>query len=518
MKKVLLVFFMAVSTLVLFAATSFAEGTGNLVIHFQKWDGDYSTVGMNSWGNEGVTMGLKNPDEVGWTTDDFGVKVEFNGLDAYEAGVTEGAIGVQVVGHNGDDSDPINWSVDWNKKLANVEIPREQVQDGKTTHVYLFEGGVSRETDEANFAYPIYADPDMGGMMVVYFDPSNAYEENLGVHSWGWAEGSNAAAWNDPLQIFEKVGRTSDGTFVYAGVLAYADPMGTPGAIVYYGQGDDSKKTGNLEPASSENGAYIETPKAAGELDVVYVLNKGDNNITLNNIWLNEPEAFALEAFTFRIVDFDAEEMTGTYAVDPNTLIVKISSLLENPYEAAVTETEQADAIAEIESWFTVREVTGEATFGSPLAIERVDFARSNETLDTFVVILDGDGLDNTKDYQLDFSDMLAENPHEANIMIDMDTNAPELVFFSPNAIVGVPEAERIIEVPWGEAFNQNLFPSYQVDDDRDGDLTQFVYVPSGDHSTLDTRTEGDYPITLRVVDNWGNVTEVTFTFRVVKD
>ncbi|PKK90041.1 MAG: hypothetical protein CVV62_01235, partial [Tenericutes bacterium HGW-Tenericutes-7] len=78
-------------------------------------------------------------------------------------------------------------------------------------------------------------------------------------------------------------------------------------------------------------------------------------------------------------------------------------------------------------------------------------------------------------------------------------------------------EAERIITVAWGQPFDPNLFPRFRVIDDRDGEITPFVYVPKGEFSVLDTRTEGDYVIMLRVVDRWGNITEEKFTFRVVK-
>jgi hypothetical protein len=105
----------------------------------------------------------------------------------------------------------------------------------------------------------------------------------------------------------------------------------------------------------------------------------------------------------------------------------------------------------------------------------------------------------------------------KASIVLDMDSEAPEFVFVSPASIVDTPEAQRIIEVPWGTPFNQNLFPRFRAIDNRDGDLTIFVYVPKGENSVLDTRTEGDYTIVLRVVDKWGNATEEAFTFRVVK-
>ncbi|NWH10145.1 immunoglobulin-like domain-containing protein [Acholeplasma laidlawii] len=74
-----------------------------------------------------------------------------------------------------------------------------------------------------------------------------------------------------------------------------------------------------------------------------------------------------------------------------------------------------------------------------------------------------------------------------------------------------------MIEVEWGKPFNLADFPLYDAVDDRDGDLTRAVFVPKGENSKLDTRTVGDYVIMLQVSDAWGNVTQETFTFRVVK-
>lgn len=106
----------------------------------------------------------------------------------------------------------------------------------------------------------------------------------------------------------------------------------------------------------------------------------------------------------------------------------------------------------------------------------------------------------------------------KASIMLAMDTEAPEIQFISPTNIVGKDASERIIEVAWGVPFNQNSFPRFRATDDRDGDLTSFVFVPKGDFSVLNTAEEGDYTIMLQVSDKWGNVTQETFIFRVVKE
>jgi hypothetical protein len=104
-----------------------------------------------------------------------------------------------------------------------------------------------------------------------------------------------------------------------------------------------------------------------------------------------------------------------------------------------------------------------------------------------------------------------------ASLELNMDKEAPVLTFISPLSFLGKPAGERIITVPWGQRFNQSLFPRFAVADDRDGDITSFVFVPKGAFSVLDTRTEGDYTIMLQVSDRWGNVTQETFIFRVVK-
>ena len=101
--------------------------------------------------------------------------LNLNGLTVSETG----SIGFQTVVFD-DGANP-----NWNKKLANVEIPKTQIVAGETRHVYMFEGGVSRETGEENFAYPIYAPIGKESVVVVYFDSTNNYEENLGFHSWG---------------------------------------------------------------------------------------------------------------------------------------------------------------------------------------------------------------------------------------------------------------------------------------------------------------------------------------------
>lgn len=618
MKKVLLALILLASAFGFLGTRSFAAGTGNLVIHFQKWDGDYTDVGFFTWTAPFTTKAAVDG------TDDFGVYFEYNDI----------AIGSSLAGIVYFQEAGKEW---WENKLtADINFGDILVED-ETVHVYVFEG---LDTAGPNASAFFVADPAAYNMLLVYYDPTGSYEETLGVHAWnGWTSFTEPA-WATPAQVFADGGKASDGSIVKVAMLSASSP--NAGLLIYAG-GDENKKTGDVNLSA----ALSATP-ALGDVGVAYVLSKGDAYTANDNLWYNDNTDFITEAFSFRLIEFNNEDKTGTYAVDPTTIIVKTSKQITNPYASAETVEEQNAAVAQVAEWFAVREMTGVATYGEPLDIERVDFAKSNATINAFVIIL-GEALDNTKDYEIFFETNFPEalevavevevtinltapantpdgatlslagdlqtpnvwSPGDANytatqigdtdeyvvtftvsvtepyttfnykwtrgswdndefvvdsnrqvvipnnvteiefddvveawkdinppaekyaapdrvapevpanlaasLAVSMDTEAPVLSFISPNGIIDKPEAERIITVEWGKPFDPNLFPRFRVQDDRDGEITPFVYVPKGTFSVLDTRTEGDYVIMLRVVDRWGNITEEKFTFRVVK-
>ena len=607
MKKVLLALFLAYVAFVTVGITSFAAGTGNLVVHFQAWEEEsYDSLGSWAWGD---TASGKLKDGL----DDFGAYWEYNDV---AVGTEVGFIAVTWLGTEGPD---------WNAKLTDdIIIPSDTIIEGETVHVYVFEG------KQGNGNAPVYvADPSTFNLMLVYYDPAGAYEETLGVHNWGWT--NDAEAWATPNQIFSAAGYSEAGIEVKGAMLHAVEDYA--GLLIYAGD-DASKHTGDL------NDTNVITDKTPGAVNFAYVVNGGAGLTDNSNVFTTASE-FADVAFTFKLLAFNLDEMSGTYAVDPKTIVVRTSSSVESPYPLAENK-EEAEEI--IKGWFKVRENLGDGNFGDPLLIERVDFAKSNTTLNSFVVILE-EGLDNTKNYEVFFDTMhpedLAEakevevtinvqlpsntpsdatislgasfggwNPAEptmqatkisdteytitfkvsvqsayttfeykwtqgswdigenlssgnrvfvlentkdsivyedvvsawdndsdaadtkypatnrspfiptdaeASLAVNMDTDAPVLTFISPLSFLGADDENRVIEIPWGQPFDFNLFPRYAVSDDRDGDLTSFVFVPKGDFSVLDTSTEGDYTIMLEVHDNWGNVTQVTFIFRVVK-
>jgi hypothetical protein len=613
MKKVLLALILVASAFVFFGTGLFAaEGeTGNLVVHFKAWDDNYESLG--SWGWNGTSGKLADG------IDDFGAYWEFNDI-AIDGAAQMGFIAVYWVGEGPD----------WGKKLTgDVLIDRTVLQVDKTVHVYVFSG--IGNTTTANPGYFV-ANPDTRNVLVVYYDPANAYEETLGIHAWGWND--IASEWGTPTQVFTNAGVSEAGIPVKAAMLS--NPAEDWAGFLIYAGSDADKKTGDVTLAGS--GATL-----PGDVGFAFVVSKGNAYTAGDNVFYNNFAGFAEEAFSFKLMPYSAEDKSGTYAVDPNTIIVKLSANVTSPYATAAAADKEA-ARETIKNWFSVHEVISAGVYGEALEIERVDFAGSNPTLNAFVIILaDGSELDNTKEYEVFFDlgfpdedldeakdvevtiqvtvpantpaeavirlagsvngwnpenvdftavqigssnvyeltftvsvteayttfeykwtrgswpteEFVASNrplvvpnnvdsilfedvvlswadidaPAEkyaapvrtasinqsASIMLAMDSSAPVLTFIAPTAIVGLPAAQRIITVAWGQPFNVNQFPRYRALDDRDGDVTAFIYVPKGAFSVLDTRTEGDYTIMLRVVDRWGNATEETFIFRVAK-
>lgn len=615
MKKGLLALLLVAVSALTFGISAFGAGTGNLVIHFQSWSGEYDELGNHTWA-PGLSPRVRDG------VDSFGAYWEYNNVP----------VGTEVP------FIAVYWkdgAQDWGRKLTDdVFIPSSAIVEDKTVHVYIFQGMLGNGN-----AKVFVSNPNTHNLLAVYYDPAGAYEETLGIHGWGWTYEDDAAVgasqWGTPSQLFSVAGRSEAAIDVWGMMLSAKE---TWAGFLVYGGDDATKKTGDIN-----DGNFV-TNKELGAVNIIYIVNAGDG-VTNNSNVFTTPNAFRDEAFSFKLLPFSPEEMSGTYAIDPKTLVVKTSSAVASPYAAATNDAERVAAEALITSWFQIKEDLGNGQYGPALAIERVDFGKTNTTLNTFVIALgDGVELDNAKDYEVFFDTQYLQdlavakeitvtlnvtvpentpdeatislgasfggwNPgdaayaatkqsdgsysitfkinvtaaystHEykwtqgtwdlgenssgnrsfvlsndmtsvtfndeikawdkdtdaettkypatvrtvfvptnasASLALDLDSDAPVLTFVSPLSFVGKTADQRIIEVPWGQAFDQSLFPRYSVTDNRDGDITSFVFVPKGNMSVLNTAAEGDYTIMLQVEDKWGNVTQETFIFRVVK-
>lgn len=617
MKKIVLALLVLLTgfTFVLSTYADEAE-TGDVVVHFHKWDNNYDGVGAHAWGS------TFTPTAVPTGTDDFGIYFEFKDV---EVGTELGFIAVYF--NNPDD----NSSQNWDRKLTG-DVKFEAAKKGETVHVYVFEGADSdKEGDQA-----FVAKNDMYNMLLVYADPSGNYEENLGVYAWnGW---DFKPEWAKPEPVFSSAASHSAIKEIKVAMLHSDAP--DAGLLIYAG-GDENKKTGDvkLEDALGDD-------PVLGDVGFAYVVNKGDGYTKGDNVFYNVDD-FAEEAFSFKLMPMSRNvngEIKGTYAQNPTTVMVSLSSPVVNPYLVAAKNDKEA-AKEKMMDWFTVHEVL-EDGFGRRIELEDLHFAQGAETVTDFVLILKNE-LDPSKEYEVLFQtikglvpeDLVEEetftlvfnveldkpledgqritipggfsgwNPNlESTVMVkvddlnykveveltipagevvynteykyvnngdwsgeerltdnryiyvsrvdlvdgkfelhdsitfdgekekrepneiampdslvyyatidlDLDKEAPVIEFVT-QSLIGKPEAQRIIEVPWGKPFNMNLFPRYEVIDNRDGNISGLVYVPKGDFSKLNTKVEGDYVIMLEVVDAWGNVAQEKFTFRVKK-
>src|SRR5690606_6023016 len=140
MKKIILSLFALVALLVTLPQF-FADEveTGNLVVHFKKWDGDYTDLGSWGWG---ANVSDKSTYDA---LDDFGAVFNFNNVPVVAADNTEtiGFIGVR----RPDGGDP-----DWNTKYTgDINIARTVVKANQTVHVYVFQGTANSSADDPRY-------------------------------------------------------------------------------------------------------------------------------------------------------------------------------------------------------------------------------------------------------------------------------------------------------------------------------------------------------------------------------
>jgi hypothetical protein len=376
---------------------------------------------------------------------------------------------------------------DWDNKLsyggADLKLDVTGIKgNGGVKHAVLFENAKEGEV--------VYSSVNPTGYVVFLSYFAASYEENLGIHNWNWSS-ENAASWGSPLQVFETVGRAGDGAEVKGAILE-CDDIASAGLLIYAG-GDDSKKHAAHGDIKKDSGDF-----EGAEKGVLYPVA-----VCGGNVFNNAMTDFVNDAFKFKLIGYAKDEAgydTGTFATNKTNIIVKTSADVVVPMEKDGAALTTAERTAIAGGYFTITEKGTSNT----VEVDHADFNQfATSGVKDFVVVLKQE-LDNTKEYVLSFNNGAGK---EAEIELSLDTQAPEIVIVSPNDY-------EVISVPFNQKFDMSLFPTYVAVDDRDGDITNLVYVPKG-QGYLNTNKKGDYPITLRVEDKWGNVTELTFTFRV---
>ncbi len=624
------------------------SGEATVVVHFHKWDENYENVGGHAWNGKVLVEVDGAYQELGdgvqpTGRDEFGIYFTYR----FQAGATAPDLGfIPVMASDWKADGTI--VQDWNNKLtsggANVEIKVTDFAAGSTHHVYVFEGskGVNAKVDEGEVPYFI-ADPEMVNLLVVFYDPNNNYHENLGVHSWNWIEEQNAPGWNSPLHVFSNVGMIGSAPVKAAMFKQTKDKVGSAGLLIYHGDGDNSKYTGDIKKEVTPDVGIYAADVEVGSTTPVFVLNAGAGNASNNNVYFGEtiPE-FAVEAFTFRFDLGSFANGAGTFAMNKRVVYTMFSLSIVTKFVTGGLTDEQKEAFKQdmISRFSIVEVVNGEPTTNK-VPITEINFNEFADDTKEFILSL-GQDLDHKKQYRVVYqaptpeqpvkqrtirfevtapagtpnvyvvgslngwtpgrsnwkltkgannvwtlevkaklapqkfeykyvyapdwpyeedvagnrelvigdettvvvSDTVtwktapvegAEYPAEAaaHVLADeelhvievpepifaeleLDTEAPKLIFqsdFDGETEDGIPYIliERYSE------WDQTLFPIFRVNDNRDGNITNLVYVPADtEYKVLNTGELGDYKILLRVTDEWGHVTEVVFIFRVV--
>lgn len=420
---------------------------GRVVFHYQKWDSDYSDVGLWTWstGTNGTSAPVTKAG-----VDDFGAV-----LEVY---IGEGGADIGLI--------PIADSIGTDDRWTYRETPDGQhitfdvtpITSGAVDeiHIYYFQGGLQTY---------FVADPAKANVITLYYSMTGTYEENIGLYTWGsWDKQSNSTFGADSVLMTTSF-KSPDGV-PGVGVMNTFNPATEEDWIGYlvYGYVDSSnegKKTGDINNA---NGLGFGTMEA-GDVKVVYV-GFADLTTSLDH------DRFVLELMveTEKVAIYD-------YVDYEQTEFPRVEIDFEGKFVLLKDGVDISDKILSI------------------------DYNMEKDVVTEFVLQLSED-LDNTAEYVLQFNNgKEGIDLQEAEIEIDMDTTAPVFTFISAQQVTIVA----------GEGWDTALWPNVRVTDDRDGNITNRVYVKSGE-GTLDTNTPGTYEIKLTASDSWGNEAQAVFT------
>ncbi|MBU0997514.1 MAG: hypothetical protein KKE16_05640 [Firmicutes bacterium] len=432
-----------------------ANVAGRVVFHYQKWDGDYSSVGLWTWGTG--TDGTQAP-------------VEKAGVDEF------GAVLVVNVDDNADDTIgliPLAADITTDDRWASRETPDGQhivfdvtsIKNGTTDQidVYYFQGGLQTY---------FVADPTKANVLVLYMNTSGEYTETTGIHNWGWDE--NAAGWGEPLPMIEAF-KTPDGMPGIAQLLTVSptEIVNNPGIIVHDG---DTKYSGNDNIQFQTDGttSYFDG-MVAGDVMVIYAGVAGST-----------PDSYSYTQVRADFVDELMNYEKGDAIWDYVT------------YE----KTDYPRVAIDISEFFSLTKdgVAMTDPFTS------VDYNMEDDAITELVLVLAADLL-NASTYELTYNNgKEGIELQDATIEVNLDITAPVITFIS----------DQEVTIVAGEGWDSALWPDMRAMDDRDGNVTDRIYVKPGD-GTVDMNEVGEHIVTLTVFDTWGNESTADFTIIVTE-
>ncbi len=357
---------------------------------------------------------------------------------------TIGVIPLQVI------TPAIDWSTkdDYLGKDMRIDVTTLVTGTATSMDVYFISGqdGV------------LNVDNTTGNLIVVYFDPTldykNTAEDITNGDYWGscWDNDGPAVDWGTPAQFTQVAYYNGVDTnkMELIALPVGTDAKDTIGFIVHDG---DAKKNAN------DINIDVTGIKRSGNKIVFYKAGNADIE--------TDSATFIDDAFTFNFIPFTLSTLAGTYSPTPNLIKVAFNQ------DIKINETDGDGNVTTVfqPSFFTLKE--GDTVI--PAANYEIKYLNTT-TVCTFAIQLkDGHELDDTKTYTLSYDNGLTGTDQlQASTVVDLDTQAPVI------QIVG----DSAVTITQGAEFTG--FPDFVASDDRDGTITNKVYVPS-DKGTLDT-------------------------------
>lgn len=457
------------------------DGLKTLVFHWHDPTGNYENAGLHVWntGTGGSGAPIAKTGE-----DDFGAY--------FNICIGEGTERVGIIPLRLNEDGSQNWytKATFQEKNLYVDVGELFGEDGlDELHVFFVDNG------EEVYKIRNY-NPELNYIFVFYADEAARYE-GWGVHTWG-TDGGDEVSWDDPIP--------------FGGTYYTRNDFSFPLKIAAIGVGDNATKVGFISHMGDTKaypddlfieGDVLNPLREEGQNFVLVYYIAGDDHFKTKEEFFDAVNTFRIQ---FKFLPYNPAakvgESKGTYAVSPNLIQVEFNQDIR-------VRIQKEDGTLEDYEDFSVDffKLTED---GKEIEII-VGYLDNVELTNQFVIMFpEGFLLDHKKTYKLYYDNGKEDltQQQKAEIEVDLDTEAPE---------IELTDGKTVIEIKQGAKLNEDFtFPDYVARDNRDGDITNRVFVPEG-KGYLNTGIPGDYEITLAVRDNWGHYTELTFVIRVVE-
>jgi hypothetical protein len=470
MKKFLVGSILAMAALIFFSPSFEVKAaecgtSGKVVLHYYKYDQDYSSAGIWTWDN-GSNGSVDAVPVLNGAADEEGFGIIEICIDLDAADMTN----IIPISQNIDQDS--RWDFRERADGSHLQYDVTDIKDGTVAekHIYFISGG--NEGDQF-----FEAPEGLGLKVVVYFDPKAVVNPALydPWSVWSWQNGTGGSDSGIDLVTFERS--------LNVGVSVKDKVMYAPMRVAFIKTAEDGSPDGSGFIVRTDewdkqcpDDLFLPSDKTMGSGVQVFHYIGGQCEVITDGATFMSQVATAVEDNSIPVfLPFDFMNGSGTFAHDFKNLYVALS--LKTP-------------MATIESGLVVRD-----SEGNELAYT---LESKGDPIKTFKVILDEEV---SADTQI-VLDLVIEDEVASTIDVDMPNQGPSIRFNKKaDFVIGANEKLDI----------NNYINVSQIVDDRDHLTVEDL--------TIETRGSKLLPGTMEVVlsatDSHGNTTEEVFEFKV---